>query len=89
VNPPPGYELVYGQSEQRASESEKSATAVCPGSKVVHGAGAAITNVAPGSVSLRVVYPSYDPKRVVAVAVENTPTSQNWDFIVAQAICAF
>jgi hypothetical protein len=89
VTPPPGYQVVYGQSGQIASEPEKDAFAVCPGSKVVHGAGGAITNVAPGNVSLRVVYPSYDPKRVDVLAVENTPTNQNWDFIVAQAICAY
>jgi hypothetical protein len=89
VTPPPGYQVVYGQSEQDASESEKTAFAVCPGTKVVHGAGGAITNVAPGNVSLRVVYPSYDPKRVDVIAVENTPTNQDWDFIVAQAICAY
>jgi hypothetical protein len=87
--PPSGYQVVYGQSPQNASEPEKTASAVCPGSTVVHGAGGAITNVAPGNVSLRVVYPSYDPKRVDVVAVENTPTNENWDFIVAQAICAY
>lgn len=89
VNPPSGYEVVYGESPQRASESEKFAVAECPGNKRVHGAGAAITSTAPGNVALAVVSPLDDLDGVQALAVENTPTSQNWDFIVAQAICAF
>jgi hypothetical protein len=89
VNPLPGYRVVFRESPERASESIKSAVAECPGDTRVHGAGAAITNTAPGNVSLQVVYPFNDLKRVRALAVENTPTNQNWDFIVAAAICAF
>lgn len=87
AQPPAGYQVVYGESPQRASEPEKVASAVCPGSKVVFGAGGAITNTAPGNASLRVVYPGY--RHVDVIAMENTPTTQNWDFIVAQAICAY
>jgi hypothetical protein len=89
VPPPPGYQVVYGASPQTASESTKVAFAVCPSGKRVHGAGAAISNTAPGGVTLQVVYPFNDLTQVEAVAVENTPASQNWDYIVAQAICAF
>jgi hypothetical protein len=89
VNPPDGYQVIYGNSEQTASETYKAATAVCPGDKRVHGAGAALSNVAPPGVSLQGVVPTSDLKRVGAVAVENAPTNQDWDFIVAQAICAF
>lgn len=89
VNPPPGYQVVFGESPERLSESEKLAFAICPGNKRVHGAGAAITNIAPGNVSLQNVDTTSLLKEVKASAVENTPTSQNWDFIVAQAICAF
>lgn len=88
VYPPAGYEVVYGSSAQQLSESEKIAFAVCPTGKRVHGAGAAISNLAPGGVSLQVIYPFNALNQVEAFAVENTPTSQNWDFIVAQAICA-
>jgi hypothetical protein len=88
VTPPSGYQVVYGPLSPNTSEPEMTVSAVCPGSKVVHGAGGAITNLAPGNVSLRVVYPSYDPKRVDVVAVEISATNDNWD-IVAQAICAY
>ncbi|WP_433383505.1 hypothetical protein ACQPZX_21535 [Actinoplanes sp. CA-142083] len=89
VNPPSGYEVVQAASPQTASESEKLAYADCPGTKRVHGAGAAIANTAPGNVSLQVIYPFEDLKTVEAFAVENTATSADWDFIVAQAICAY
>lgn len=89
VNPPLGYEVVYGKSPKSASEPEKGAVAECPAGKRVHGAGAAVTNTAPGNVALVVVSPLDDLDGVRALAQENTPTSQNWDFIVAQAICAF
>ncbi|MEI4234473.1 hypothetical protein [Roseovarius sp. D22-M7] len=88
VDPPPGYEIVYGESDERESEASKLAVAECPGNKRLHGAGAAITTDAPGNASLQLIYPFDDLRRVQAFAVENTPTDQNWDFIVAQAICA-
>jgi len=87
VQPPAGYEVVYASSDERLSETNKVATALCPGTKRVHGAGGAITKVAPGNVSLQAVVPIGE--RVQAIAVENTPTDESWDFIVAQAICAY
>jgi hypothetical protein len=87
VNAPAGYEVVTTPSVKSDSESEKIAFAQCPAGKRVHGAGAAVANVA--GVSLQVVYPYNDRDEVQAFAVENTPVSQDWDFIVAQAICAF
>jgi hypothetical protein len=87
VNQPSGYQVVTTASASSDSESEKLALAQCPAGKRVHGAGAATTNVA--GVSLQVVYPYGDLDEVQAFAVENTPVSQDWDFIVAQAICAF
>jgi len=89
VNPPAGYQIVTGLSAERLSESVKFATVDCPPGKRVHSVGAAITNTAPGNVSLQVVEPSADLKQMRAIAVENTPTSQNWDFIVVRGICAF
>ncbi|MFC6022633.1 hypothetical protein ACFP2T_41555 [Plantactinospora solaniradicis] len=88
VNQPAGYQVVTTPSAQSDSESEKIAFAQCPAGKRVHGAGAAISDTAPGGVSLQVVYPSNALDEVEAFAVENTPVSQDWDFIVAQAICA-
>lgn len=89
VNRPAGYEVVTGISDSRASEDEKSAFVTCPANKRVHSAGAAITDTAPGHVSLQQVYPNNGLRRVDAFAVENTPLSQNWDFIVVRAICAY
>lgn len=66
------------------------AFATCPGTKQLLGAGGAVSNVAPANVSLQVVYPfsNLRPGMVEGAAVENTPTSVNWDFIVATAISA-
>lgn len=84
----PGYEVKGERSEEELSESVRYAKAECSaGRRVLHGAGGAITNVAPGTVALQVVYPGYRWAEVYAV--ENTPTTQNWDFTVAQAICAY
>ncbi|MFY1672724.1 hypothetical protein ACN27G_22635 [Plantactinospora sp. WMMB334] len=88
VNRPAGYQVVTTPSAESGSESEKIAFAECPSGTRVHGAGAAISNTAPGGVSLQVVYPSNALDYVQAFAVENTPVSQDWDFIVSQAICA-
>ena len=52
------------------------------------GSGAAISNVAPGNATLQRIYPYNALDQVQAKAVENVPTDQSWDFIVAQAICA-
>jgi hypothetical protein len=88
VNQPAGYQVVMTESAESDSEPEKIAFARCPAGKRVHGAGAAITDTAPGGVSLQVVYPFNALDQVEAFAVENTPVSQDWDFIVGQAICA-
>ncbi|MDW5323690.1 hypothetical protein [Plantactinospora sp. KLBMP9567] len=88
VNQPAGYQVVTTASAQSDSESEKIAFAHCPSGTRVHGAGAAISDTAPGGVSLQVVYPANALDDVEAFAVENTPVSQDWDFIVSQAICA-
>ncbi|MPY97994.1 MAG: hypothetical protein GEU97_08330 [Actinophytocola sp.] len=89
VQPPYGYEVVYGASSNRDSESTKTAMATCPNGKRVHGAGAATIVNAPAGVALQVVYPYNDLRRAMAHAVETTPTSADWDFIVFQAICAY
>lgn len=89
VNRPYGYEVVYGASSERDSESTKSATAACPDGKRVHGAGAATIFDAPAGVALQVVYPFNDLRRSMAYAVETSPTSADWDTIVAQVICAY
>lgn len=89
---PRGYEVPpFAPSPQRLSEATKEASVTCPGNKQLLSAGGAITNVAPGHVSLQMVFPSSilrPPRSVRVIAVENTPTSLNWDFIVAAAICA-
>lgn len=89
VYPPYGYEVVYGDSPERDSESTKTARATCPNGKRVHGAGAATIFNAPAGVALQVVYPFNDLSRTMAHAVETSSTSADWDFIVAQAICAY
>ena len=89
VAPPPGYQIVFAESPARDSESTKLAFAPCPGGKRLHSSGAAITNVAPGNVSLQRIFPDLDGGETQALAVENTPTSVDWDFIVATAICAY
>ena len=89
VAPPPGYQIVFAESPARDSESTKLAFAPCPGGKRLHSSGAAITNVAPGNVSLQGIFPDLDGGETQALAVENTPTNVDWDFIVATAICAY
>jgi hypothetical protein len=89
--PPSGYEVKFEPSPQEASEQVKTAVAECGVGRSVIGAGGAITNVAPGNVALEEAYPDIGTifQDVRAEAVEVVPTSQNWDFIVAAAICAF
>lgn len=86
---PPGYEVKYGESRDRLSETVKTASAYCSGGRRLLGSGAAITNVAPGNVSLQKVRPASTEGPTEAEARENVPTSQPWDFIVAQSVCAF
>jgi hypothetical protein len=87
--PPPGYEVVFGRSSAAQSESLKYAVAACPAGKQLHSSGAAITDVAPGHVSLKSVFPNLAQGHALGVAVENTATNLNWDFIVASAVCAY
>lgn len=95
VDTPPGYEVVFDRSDEQASETRKTASAACPTGTQVHGGGAAVTNVAPGNIALQKISPLLIPGTgtlrdlVTATAGEATPTSANWDFIVAAAICAF
>jgi hypothetical protein len=86
---PPGYKVEFGESLERDSESTKLAFANCTGGRRLHSSGAAITNVAPGNVSLQRIFPDLDGGETQALAVENTPTIVDWDFIVATAICAY
>lgn len=87
---PAGYDVVYGESAQRDSEDFKTASARCPGDTYVTGAGAAVTDVAPGEITLHDVSPPYSTeyRDAWASAVENIRTIRDWDFMVAQAICA-
>ncbi len=83
---PDGYEVIFASSSERESESVKEAVAVCPLGKQLLSAGSAISNRAPADVSLSYIFPTR--AAAFALAVENRPTSNNWDFIVATAICA-
>lgn len=87
---PSGYAIVMGQSPQEDSETTKSATADCPGSKTLLGAGAATTFSAPAEVALHFAHAYSYPTSgsVSAYAAENEWTLVDWDFMVAQAICA-
>jgi hypothetical protein len=84
---PAGYTIVFGESLRRGSETVKVASASCPVGTRQLSAGAAITNTAPGHVALLQIIPG--GRGTGAVAHEHTPTSLNWDFIVATAICAY
>ena len=86
---PEGYQIRYGESDQSESETTKPARVSCGSGRRLIAAGAAITNTAPGHVSLQRSVPYSTPtyNSVSAMAVENTPYNDNWDFIVAQAIC--
>jgi hypothetical protein len=90
--PPDGYDIVFDASPLRDSQDIKVAGAYreegCKGGRQLLSSGAAITNVAPGNVSLYGIFPWVDVQQTQAVAVENTPTSVDWDFIVATSICA-
>jgi hypothetical protein len=79
--------VVIDTSAQRLPESYKSAVAMCTYGKKVLGPGGAISNTAPGNVSLNMIY-AYPWEGRVA-AIENTPTNLNWNSIVATAVCAY
>ena len=86
---PEGYEVRYGQSGETGSQTVKQAEIQCTNGGRLVSAGAAITNVAPGNVSLQrsLPYSSDVYNSASARAVENTTFGDPWDFIVAQAIC--
>ena len=88
---PAGYEIIQGRSAEEDSEGIKSALAQCDSDKQVHAGGGAVSFAAPGNAVLRDIIPdSYGIGRQVdADAMETTPTSADWDFFVAQAICAY
>ncbi len=84
---PQGYEVRTGESSERGSEPIKDAHASCSTGKRMISTGAAISNVAPGNVSLQVLYPTSGGRSMDAYAVENTPLFDSWDFIIARGIC--
>jgi hypothetical protein len=92
ANTPQGFEVVGDASDEQDSETVKEARVKCPGGKQMLGVGGAITAerrpdgtyVAPGNVTLTWIIPGVDG---LVIAVENTPTSVDWDFIVVRAIC--
>jgi hypothetical protein len=84
---PSGYEVRTFISQERLSEPVKTVTAECSGNRYLIGAGAAVTKVASGSVTLEQIYP-LAVNALEVHAAENAPTDENWDFIVATAICA-
>lgn len=92
------------ESPQRDSESVKVADGSCPPDydndlppqpggrpRTPISAGGAVSNVAPGNVTLDGTGPFLElvlDHEVFASAVENTPTPLRWDFIVVGYICA-
>ena len=89
ADPPPGYVIPpFGQSLGSDSESWKIAGSTCPAGKYAHSAGAALNNLAPANVSLQAVFPAGGGRSSQAIAVENTPTTEDWDYIVASVVCA-
>ena len=87
---PVGYQIVTANSPQDDSETTKNAAVDCPGSKTLLGAGAAVSFAAPGAVALQHMHAYSGPTSgtVQAYAAENASTTTDWDFIVAQGICA-
>lgn len=84
MNTPQGHLVVTGRSKEEASESPKFASVRCVAGKQMLSAGAAISDVEPGHVSLQNVFPS---SQNLARAVENTPYNLPWNFIIARGIC--
>lgn len=89
ARPPAGYHIVTSESPSRDSEPFKQAVAFCGLRKLLSG-GAAVSSLAPGNISLdRIILlgPIGSPNHLQVQAWENIPTSHDWDFIVARAIC--
>jgi hypothetical protein len=89
ADPIDGYEVIQVPSPEDDSESSKSATAQCSTGKTLYGGGGATAFDAPGAVSLRWISVDTVGDDLLANAIENTSTSTDWDFIVAQAICGY
>ena len=72
------------------SEAEKVADATCSAGKETLSGGGALAFNAPGNAMLtRILLTGTGlSNEVHAIAAENVSTTANWDFIVAQAICA-
>jgi hypothetical protein len=87
---PAGYEIAQAASPTSLSEAEKVAVATCTPGKTTLGGGGATAFNAPGNVFLTRInlVGAGLSNRVDAVADENVSTAANWDFIVAQGICA-
>jgi hypothetical protein len=86
---PAGYEIVQTASPEDDSESPKWATALCSSGRRLFGAGSATGFSVPGHVALtHIIVNTYGDQRVDSFTMEVTPTDLDWDFTVAQAICA-
>lgn len=96
--PPFGYSVQTAASEARDSESYKQTRGSCP-DLFVNGfpfdrwydrrpisVGVAVSNVAPGNVTINQACPFSDDE-AWADAAENTPTPVDWDYIVVRFIC--
>jgi hypothetical protein len=86
---PAGYQVVKGESTAWESQSSKIGSISCPSGTRLLSSGAAITNIAPGHVSLEGIIPRTNDRRTYVWAVENTSYLPNWDYIVATAVCAY
>ena len=85
---PQGYEIRTGASSEDGSESDKDAHAGCGSAdKQLISVGAAVTDGAPGEVSLRQVYPKSGLRGMDAWAVENEPTNATWDTMIVRGVC--
>ncbi|OJF14791.1 hypothetical protein [Couchioplanes caeruleus] len=84
-----GYAVRNVPSDGDDSESSKAAEATCLDGRIPFGGGGAVAFTAPGATSLRWVALDDVLDEVHVSAIENTPTSTDWDYIVAQVICGF
>jgi len=85
-----GYEIEQWRSDEDDSESVKSAVVQCDQGKKIYGMGGATGFDASSHVSLiRIAEPYFDDRQTDVFAVENSATTADWDYIVAQAVCAY
>jgi hypothetical protein len=85
---PDGDEVRYGESQRRDSEDFKGALVDCTGDREILNVGPAVTTNASGAVSLQQADPLDGVEVGLGTAVENTPTNEDWDFMVVQIVCA-